>query len=184
MILDALYIGGLVFWIFTAAVAFAIITTYFADSDGEGWPLGILCFAVVAFTLLFGHEFAPPYNELQWRLFFVGSYLPIGILWSMFKTWKLARESRDELRIQKAYWKPPTYGPKTWNDYVDQQMPKVTQMKAQLLTWIFDWPLSMVWYVASDLIEDALRAIGTAIYNFFGGIYRRIIDSFSRSIKD
>jgi hypothetical protein len=52
-------------------------------------------------------------------------------------------------------------------------------MKAQILGWIVDWPVSVVIYVLKDILRD----IANSIYNRLSGVYDRIALSVRESAK-
>lgn len=175
---EYLLVGGFIFWLYLAVVIVLLCVSVVKECAFCGALL--IVFALGVLTKVFGADVPAylPHDLLGWAML-VGAYLPIGVLWSLFKFYVTYKERIRELGAGKSTFKPGVVDP-TWNDYVDREAPKASEMKAAIISWIAYWPISILIYVLADLLSDLLQSI----YEYFSGVYERMGARIRDSIKD
>lgn len=156
---ELLQIGTWLFWVAILIVSCFIFAAEGADRKGNA------ILAVVLFTLAFG---APILQVLHaftvTQIFlFLGAYIAIGGLWSLFKWWLHCKRVREEIASLGQATTIPTWQIQKLRDKLT-----VSQNKSRLTFYIAFWPWSMAW---------------SGMRDFFEGMYNRLRAKYERIAK-
>lgn len=109
-------------------------------------------------------------------------FLAAGVLWSLFKWYrfvvKQAEDARRRLDIQISVYQSNRGYPYKMDteegrqDFLNDAKPLVSRYKARIAGWIAFWPLSILWTVLTELLQDVFERI----VEFFKSYYQRIVD--------
>lgn len=195
--------GGVAFWLLV--ICATILVWYFEDNDESGPGI----FGTVLVTLLILQFFGDIkiftwIGGHPWRaILYITLYLPVGILWSGFKYYRVHREYarahgqeakalllqflrdkklqslKDAPENIKEEWKHILESGRYDNTIIAPK-PTLRQYWDRIGHWILYWPVSALWYLLGDLIKDILRFIKENLRGFYTNIekiaYRGLLD--------
>jgi hypothetical protein len=179
MLWELIAVGGILFWLLTAA-AIILILWAVSDDDSVFKPLLFMA-AYIAIVHFFGNAawatlaLANPGTVA----IYIGIYFGVGILWSLFK-WVffvrgksleyseakkrfLTRKNVEDLTVV------PEELRQNWKETVDSHLleqPTAARNKRKIISWMAYWPFSIVWTIIRDpweYIYDALASLFNAI---------------------
>lgn len=192
-----LVFGSFWFWVFSVAV-WALLTTLIEDEKG-GFAFIALCgtFVALAFAGDINILRVAQAHPIQAVLFFLG-YLFMGALWSLFKWWRLLKAAKERFNQERAKFfhrqdnkiagQPASTGELLAYFYketkFDRLIPKVSEHKSQIISWMCYWPMSLVWYFLSDWIVNLFNKIFTALKGVFIGMRNRVFSDVISDIGD
>lgn len=145
---------------------------------------GTVALITLVLSVIFARYFHP--SSLQfitddWHrvLLFMAAYLPVGMLWAVFKWWLYVNDKADEAEsyLESQYGKQwPTNNKR----YSEVSIPKVGSHKSHIMRWISWWPFSAFLFI----FDRPLRMIITGIYNYMGETLQRIANNayYSRGL--
>lgn len=134
----------------------------------------------------------------------IGGYFVAGTAWSVAKWWffvRRCREDYDKLKATflrqngiegsaipdnlKAKWKESLtshyrYGSERRYSFSNGVIPKASDHKSRIMTWMCYWPWSMVW----TLINDPVKRLFKQIYLQIAGMLQRISNSVFSGVED
>lgn len=129
----------------------------------------------------------------------VAAYLPIGIVYSIWRWYAYVGKHNDRvvelfLRQRKETHKDVLNDPEKTAKlvgYLETERPRASEAKQKISTWIVYWPISLLWYLLSDVILDVLdwtarqlKALGEWIYSKLFGIYRAVFKRRTQKTLD
>jgi hypothetical protein len=167
----------------TAWILFGIVESVDDGScDGTATTIGLLISGFL--TAYFTYPLYGPWIELygSWNVLLIGIlvYGASGALWSIFK-WNRYIHSQLEYIVTQL-----SCGVHNVNDYINESgvinyesLPShykdrinPAEHKAQLLVWVFMWPISVIIYVIKFLFTD----IKNAVFNLLIGTYKWMVN--------
>lgn len=175
--MEFLVVGGIVFWAYVALCSVLFVVTVATDSDV--WGMVVIAAGLLVARELFSLDYPGTLpNTVGGWLIVAACYLPIGLLWSFFKFYVTYRAQMK--RLKAGFAPGPAY--QTWNEYLEKfpYVPRASEMKADIISWIACWPVSVMAYVLADLLSDLLNKI----YDWFSGVYERMATRIRDSFKD
>jgi hypothetical protein len=125
----------------------------FAAANEDGDHNGKMFFASLVFLACFHSSFFGLFTALTFLgvLKYVGGYIAVGILWSIFKWMATVRKVRNEIKDDP---QPSDYNKANWRRRVDP-----SGNKGKITTWGIYWPFSMIWTVIHDAVDHIWQAM-------------------------
>lgn len=163
---------GSVIW-FWIVVAVFIVICFASDVNENGFfAFGTL----IVFSVLFYFKanIDPLLDVLT--LPNIGGYLGIGLIFSCIRTFFSARTLGHEI---KGLPKDKTV---SGGNYETQEYYKsrfIEELKGNVFRWWFMWPISLLTWIATDIIKD----VYDWIYSKMSGFYNWIVDLGVNSVK-
>jgi len=153
-----------------AVVTLLIVITSIEDDEGEGqarWPLVCLFIGTGILYLINAKVFKTFFFSVDYQkaIVIIMTYLFLGLLWSLFK-WNLLVKKQFKSFIEAC--NKSAIRPKK-----ESYMPKLSENKEQVTSWILFWPLSGIRIFFGDLIVGIVGKIR----DFFQDTYRKISES-------
>lgn len=171
----ALTLFGSVIW-FWAVVAVFIIICFASDVNENGFfAFGTLIILGVLFY--FKGNIDPLLEFLS--LPNIGSYLGIGLIFSCIRTFFAARVLGHKIKDL-----PETKDDATKKGYSSeskeyQKERFINDLKGDVFRWWFMWPISLLTWVATDIVKD----VYDWVYSKMSGFYNWIVDLGVNSVK-
>lgn len=151
------WLGGVWGLLWTIALLAILVTSVEFESAAAAW-IALAVFLVIGewtgITAVWPWIVENPLRLIGVAIVYVG----VGALWSMFK---LKREL-----MRRKYDLDSSRGDSASS--IAQRI--VRDYKARLLLWTSMWPVSMLWWVASD----AFKYVWDAVYDALSSVYERI----------
>ncbi len=198
-------LGALGFWA-TIAISSLLILGLLDNTD---WPSDstltiLLTLGIFQVTSNF-QPFTLAYHNPLWAAGFVGGYLILGLLWSIFK-WQIflgeASERYESVkqRFLESRGLPITYELRKgqnrivipqdkkvqWTDYYndyhrsDSLIPVARDNKSRIIAWMCYWP----WSAISFLLRDWIRKLFNQIYENVSRIFEKMQERIFASTKE
>lgn len=153
--------GGILFWCLIALIFLIILASHEWDDEAQfGWPITTLILGGLILYISYRSDWNSILTELNFRKLLISSiiWLIIGLGWSFFKWFKFARKQyigyqKHKNGTDKSNW-----------------IPKVSDNKERITTWIVFWPFSVIRYAIGNLLRDFFNGI----IKIFTGWYDRI----------
>lgn len=136
----------------------------------------------------------------------VGSYVVIGVMWSVFKWWMFVRDRRSDYEKFKSAWLldrgcdskhvPDDLKESFRNHLADKNRfkirifssaPSAADHKDMIIRWLAFWPISVIWSIANDFIKwlfDSVVHCFRFVYNRIAVSLQIISDSIYKSVDD
>lgn len=167
--LELFTVGTWLFWVLF--VVFSMFVVGYSDSDRKGG----LVLATIIFVGLFYNSWSSKLHlELKDIAIYGGSYIVIGMIWTIIKWWLHVKRIQVEI----------TQIPDGTNDRrTDEIRSKLdpTQNKARITTWGVYWPWSMFWSMIHDTVDMAYQALLNRFRSISAGALRDL-EAKTRSI--
>jgi hypothetical protein len=178
--MNFLIFGTLWFWILLVLTSGIIIwlledaLTNYSGNGGGGWATIVLIAAFIAYYF-FGSK-----DDITSILVFVrdnpirilqyfGAYIIIGTIWAFIKWYFFVNNELQKLKG------------KIFSKYGSIDIPRASQNKYRILSWMYYWPFSSLW----TLINEPLRKSFEFVYSKIGGTFDKISDKiFGDLIKE
>lgn len=158
--------GGILFWCLIALIFFIVLVSHEWDDEAQfGWPITTLLIGGIVMYFCYKSDWNNVLTELNFRKLLIFSiiWLVIGLAWSFFKWFKFVRKKYKKFK--------ESYPAKVdVEDVKYRYIPKVSDNKEQITTWIVFWPFSVIRYALESLLKDFFNGI----IKMFTGWYDRI----------
>jgi hypothetical protein len=197
----AAFLFGTFWWWFVVVVwAFAEIIALDKDSGAwaTAWLVLFFCFAQFLGKVNIVGSILE--NPLRAILYVVG-YVAVGVGWSFMKWWLHVSEKAEDYKKERSeYLKRLVKNQKntgvpltlksseiTENTPVPEKyrqdwsrsrsythaVPKASENKERITTWIIYWPLSMLWSLIRDFIHRMIQRLVKSLQKWYDGITKR-----------
>lgn len=115
----------------------------------------------------------------------IAGYGGVGAGWAIAKWWLYVHDRVDEYRRMKSiYMADGKATDETWRAFAGTKpwakAPLASDNKAKIVRWISFWPASMLW----SLVDDFVRRVAIAIYNFIAEHLQGMSDKAFEGIRD
>lgn len=175
-----LLFGTVWFWCLTLLTAGLII--YFLegawiDNDDIGGGLWSTILIIVVLTLyyFFGSKedvknlFIYLRDNPGSSIAFIGIYLVIGVVWSIFKWYFFLLNKRDKVLKRNDFW--------------ESDIPKAKDHKAKIISWMSYWPFSAFWTLLNDPIKRTFKFIYSKIEKVYEKMTEKVFADIRSKIK-
>lgn len=171
-------LGILTSWWFMIAAFVIILIAIHSDSDGFGLFFTIL--------LLVG-----AYNyfniDSTYLMFSLVGYLPVGIAWSLYRWKRHCSTAVEDFNKFKSDWEPENVDQRMENTFEFKQTRENTQRKltasknvTKIVSWIINWPFSVIENVLSDVIEVLTQFVKKRIIGLYNKISKKYLDQLNQ----
>jgi hypothetical protein len=162
------------FWL--SVLAFLIIC-FISDAVEEGgWAFAGM--VILGGMFYFWADIKPVLEFFT--LISVSTYLLAGLVFSFIRTFlaarKLGKDTKDLIRTKKEAKEQGKYTDET-QEYAKDRF--VDKLKGNVFRWWFMWPISLISWIATDLVVE----VWDFLYSKISGFYKHIVDLGISSVK-
>jgi hypothetical protein len=179
---------GIIFVLFLVGTIFAEV-----DDNSSTFPfVPAICSAIFYFFLGrtdFYQYF--DYSALQFAILGV-VYLIVGSVWSFIK-WYMYSKNKLPAYKRELEYELKKYEVSSFRDLNDEDkkkvekelsglIPKVTNNKSRVISWIVYWPLSIVRYIFTEFLYDMFSGIFNLIKDYFQSVTNNMYNKANNDV--
>ena len=145
---------GSIWWFITSVVIFFMFL-FIAESKENGFIafFGFLIFSIVNY-------YWGDFNVLAYFSWAnIGAYFGIGLVYALFKTYVYAKKQRAKSLTDEH------------TSYKYKRERAIEDLKGNVFRWWFIWPISLVYWIFSDLFRDIWAFLWGKVSIFFTSIF-------------
>jgi len=189
-----LLVGSFFFWLLIVVELILLFACIYNDAIIQA-VISVAVFLALVFLLT---PLELSVIVLYWKqiLGLTGLYVVCGIPWGIFRWYQFVRK---ELKRYQAYKDSRCSGivddlnsienKRKWNDhlkryYTGDVIPQISKHKDAWFGWVIFWPVSILVYIASDLIKDIYEYIFNLCKNALQAISNSVFKDVINDLKD